>query len=160
MIGISGNYAAPNAASRRFVVEALPLRPAQVVLESRMPRVAKVWVGGEPVVILMEAHRNVLLGIVANRWSAGVDKLLDRILSKGEDAKCRRSDVLQGVLGVGFVYLSYKASAMLTRDAAVCMVLRRTLKGALHVADASAGLMLSDGSHKGTEAQSFEGGES
>ena len=118
MLGLNQYYASPSAGSRRR-----SLAP--------VPRVMKVWVGDEPVAILMDAHANVLLGLAANRWTGGVDKLLDRLLTKDADALYRRSVAMESVLNAGFVYLSFKATATLSQDAPSCMVLRALLKGAL-----------------------------
>lgn len=119
MLGLNQYYAAPKTGSRRR----RSLAP--------VPRVMKVWVGEEPVAILLDAHANVLLGIVANNWTSGLNKLLDRLLTKDADVMYRRSGSMESMLDVGFVYLSFKATAALSLDAPICMVLRPLLKGAL-----------------------------
>lgn len=139
MIGLAENFAAPNVASRSLLLPALPVG---ATLENRCPRVAKVWVGDEPVAILMDAHCNVLLGVAANRWTPAIDKMLDRLLgSKDADMNYRRSETLESILEAGFVYLTFRATAELSRDAASCMILRQLLKGALLVSKKSYGTM-------------------
>tara|TARA_B110001469_G_scaffold118199_1_gene124747 strand:- start:696 stop:1022 length:327 start_codon:yes stop_codon:yes gene_type:complete len=91
----------------------------------------KVWVGEEPVAILLDAHANVLLGIVANKWTSGVNKLLDRLLTADAAVMYRRSGSMESMLDVGYVYLSFKATGASSLDAPICMVLRPLLKGAL-----------------------------
>lgn len=140
MLGLMESYSAPNVARSSL---ALPVLPYGAKLESVVPRLAKVWVGDEPLAILMDAHCNVLVGVVANRWSPAVDKILDRLIgSKDADLIYCRSNTLEGVLGAGFVYLTVKALAGLSRDAASLMVLKPMIKGALYVAPVS-GVVLS-----------------
>ena len=127
MLGLNQYYASPNVGSR-----SRPLAP--------VPRVMKVWVGDEPVAILVDANANALLGVAANHWTPAIDKVLDRLLATDADAMYRRNGSIESMLNAGFVYLSFKAAAQLSQDAPSCMVLRALLKAALlkkELADAS-----------------------
>lgn len=95
-------------------------------------RVIKVRLGDEPVALLVNKKTNVLLGLSANSWTAAVDKLLDRLLTKNEDLKFRRCQVIESLVKAGFVYLSFDAANSISRDAKCLKELQGLLEGALH----------------------------
>lgn len=100
-------------------VEELPplVINAGAVMDVPCPRVAQVWVGDEPVAILMAAHSNELIGIAAKAWSCGVDRLLSRLIeaAEGDDADFCRAVELESMLAFGYVYLTRAAAEDLTR---------------------------------------------
>lgn len=98
-----------------------------------MPRLFQLRIGDEPVVMLADPLFNRLLGVVANRWTPAVDKVISRAQSGCDldDSSFRRCEVIEGMLCAGFVYLSFEYSDRLSADARCIMMLRASLAAML-----------------------------
>ncbi len=96
---------------------------------TRMPRTFQVRVGDEPVVLLVARDENRLLGVVANRLTPAVDRVISQAQAgvNAEDGRYRRSGALESALGAGFVYLSFEYTEVLSSDARLMRLMKSTL---------------------------------
>lgn len=124
MIGLQESYA-------RTAVE----RVLSVVPASSLPRMYQVWVGDEPVVLMVDRNVNKLLGVAANRWTAAVGAVIDRAQTGTEaaDGQFRRCWWLERGFDVGFLYLSFEYAAALSSDARGMLEMKRRLAGMLRI---------------------------
>jgi hypothetical protein len=120
MLGLNQYYAAPTADGKRRALQPVP-------------RIRKLWVGDEPVALVMDVWDNVLLGVVVNNVTAGVRVLLDRLILETADGGLRPSGSLEAVLNVGAVYVSARGESLLVQHLpfTALAVVRQLLKGAL-----------------------------